>query len=163
MFYNNLSFFQNIFEIQLFLWIKRVGFYNHPERHVALLNLLQAELGDVAFRQNDTAAVHNATSSGNLTMNEMKECGRLVLITYNNPSYVLHGDEVNGSGYQLVWPTWRHFSTINVRPDDIHEYMRKAFTKKYEGAADDYEWTFFAVLGLENSYVIKHYFCFCYI
>lgn len=61
-----------------------VGFYNHPDRHLALIKLLEVELGDIAFRRNDT----EKTSSSNLSMNDMKAAGRMLLITYNEPRIV---------------------------------------------------------------------------
>lgn len=60
------------------------GFYNHPDRHLALLKLLEVELGDIAFRRNHT----EKTSSSNLSMNDMKTAGRMLLITYNEPHIV---------------------------------------------------------------------------
>lgn len=60
------------------------GFYNHPDRHLALIKLLDTELGDIAFRRNHT----EKTSSSNLNMNDMKTAGRMLLIHYNEPRIV---------------------------------------------------------------------------
>lgn len=54
---------------------------------------------------------------------------------------------------QMVWQSWRRFSTLTLRQEDIKEYMRKAFTKKYEGSSDEIGWSFIGGQGVESSYV----------
>lgn len=62
-----------------------IGFYNHPKRHVALVELIKSQLGHLSFKRNNTM---NALASGDLSMAEMRDCGRMILITYNEASVV---------------------------------------------------------------------------
>lgn len=55
------------------------GFNQHQERHIQFLKYLENELGDIAFI-ND-----HITHSYDLTINQMKKSGKLLLITYNQP------------------------------------------------------------------------------
>lgn len=54
----------------------------------------------------------------------------------------------------FIWPSWKRFSTKDLETTEMREYMRKVFTKKYEGSP--YEligWSFFGTQGVESSYV----------
>lgn len=55
------------------------GFNQHEERHIDFLKYLVNELGDIAFINDHTM------QSYDLTINQMKNSGKLLLITYNQP------------------------------------------------------------------------------
>lgn len=56
----------------------------------------------------------------------------------------------------IVWPCWKRFSTKDLEATEIREYMRKVFTKKYNGSPDELiGWSFFGTQGVESSYVYK--------
>lgn len=63
-----------------------IGFYNHPERHRALVALIESHLGSLAFGRNDTT--DDGIQSGDVAMAEMRGVGRMVLIMYNEASMV---------------------------------------------------------------------------
>lgn len=54
----------------------------------------------------------------------------------------------------IIWPCWKRFSTKDLKSTEIREYMRKVFTKKYDGSPHDLiGWSFFGTQGVESSYV----------
>lgn len=116
------------------------GFYNHPHRHIELINLIESQLGDVIFRKNMT----NIEASYNLTMNMMKNEGKMLLVTYNEPK--IEPD------HNLIWPSWKHLSTINTKLDEVRDCMSKAFTGKYEGGNGSVGWTFAGIQGIDSSF-----------
>lgn len=63
-----------------------IGFYNHPERHVGLVELIKSHLGHLIFERNSTM---DAAASGDISMAEMRDCGRMVLVTYNEAIVVI--------------------------------------------------------------------------
>lgn len=57
----------------------KISGFDQQERHINFLKYLENKLGDIAFI-ND-----HITHSYDLTINQMKESGKLLLITYNQP------------------------------------------------------------------------------
>lgn len=60
-----------------------IGFYNYPERHLDLINLLDQEIGDIAFTKN----LSDIRDSGDLTLDLMRQKEKFILITYNEPNH----------------------------------------------------------------------------
>lgn len=54
---------------------------------------------------------------------------------------------------QLVWPTWRKFSTVNLQSNQIYEYIRKIFSKKFENSPKNEPWIIYGIQGIDGSYV----------
>ncbi|KAJ6642033.1 hypothetical protein Bhyg_06979 [Pseudolycoriella hygida] len=110
------------------------------ERHIQFLKYLENKLGDIAFI-ND-----HSSNSYDLTINQMKTNGRLLLITYNEPEMEKETD--------IIWPCWKRFSTKDLKQTEIREYMRKVFSRKYEGSPDEQiGWSFFGRQSVESSYM----------
>lgn len=112
------------------------------------------------------------TKSYDLTINQMKKSGKLLLITYNKADmekgYYPHQSHCdrrrntsiisfpNTSESNIIWPSWERYSTKDLYTTEIREYMRKVFTKKYKGSpTEPTGWTFFGRQGVESSYVSK--------
>lgn len=60
-----------------------IGFYNYPERHLDLIQLLDQELGDIAFTRN----LSDVQNSGDLTLNLMRQKEKSILITYSEQNH----------------------------------------------------------------------------
>ncbi|KAG4079735.1 hypothetical protein HA402_014866 [Bradysia odoriphaga] len=114
-----------------------IGF--NRDRHIQFLKYLESEFKHIAF-PND-----NISHSYDLTISEMEARGRLLII-YNQPDME---KETN-----IIWPSWKRFSTKDLRTTEMKEYMRKVFSMKYNGSASDHiGWSFFGRQGVESSYI----------
>lgn len=143
-----------------------LGFYNYPGRHSDLLKLLDRELGDIAYFRDST---NHTINSYDLTFNTLRKAGKNILIMYNayeeskgksnfdtkkKKKRTFHKPLIPINYYiytdsKLVWPSWKRYSTIHVKHNDLRDYMKKMFSRKYEDAG----WTFVGVQGVDISYV----------
>lgn len=55
-----------------------LGFFKHREHHFELLQILEIELGDVVFRNNQSGFSYD------YTINSIRQTGKTLLITYHN-------------------------------------------------------------------------------
>lgn len=53
----------------------------------------------------------------------------------------------------LIWPSWRKFSTLNLQSNEVVEYIRKIFSKKFENSPNDVPWIIHGIQGISSSYV----------
>lgn len=60
------------------------GFYNNPNRHFALVRVLRSVLGDIAYARPSNEML----DSGDLTLNEMRQEGKHLIILYNDANAV---------------------------------------------------------------------------
>lgn len=54
---------------------------------------------------------------------------------------------------QLIWPSWRTFTTANLRTNELLDYIRKIFSKKFENSPKSEPWTIYGIQGLDVTYV----------
>lgn len=54
---------------------------------------------------------------------------------------------------QLIWPSWRMFTTANLRKNQLFEYIRKIFSKKFEHSPKAEPWIMYGIQGVDVSYV----------
>lgn len=54
---------------------------------------------------------------------------------------------------QLIWPSWRMFTTVNLRKNELFDYIRKIFSKKFENSPKTEPWIIYGIQGVNVSYV----------
>lgn len=54
---------------------------------------------------------------------------------------------------QLIWPSWRKFSTVNLQSNELSDYIRKIFSKKFENSPKNDPWIIYGIQGVDTSYV----------
>lgn len=57
------------------------------------------------------------------------------------------------SDSQLIWPSWRKFSTVNLQSNELNEYVRKIFSQKFENSPKNEPWVIDGIQGVDVSYV----------
>lgn len=54
---------------------------------------------------------------------------------------------------QLIWSSWRKFSTVNLKSNELSDYIRKIFSKKFENSPKNEPWIIYGIQGVDTSYV----------
>lgn len=55
---------------------------------------------------------------------------------------------------QLIWPPWQTFTTVNLRKNELLDYIRKIFSKKFQNCPKhDSPWIIYGIQGVDVSYV----------
>lgn len=134
-----------------------IGFHNRPEHHTALVKLITSHLGHLMFDRNHTM---DASTSGDLSMAEMRDCGRMVLITYNEAKVVKGNvltsnssksfNKVSIVANSMFWTPWKQYSTKRLQTPEYLYYFRKVFVRK---DLKNFSWILAAVQSVESAYV----------
>uniref|UniRef100_A0A4Y0BRQ5 Phosphatidylinositol-specific phospholipase C X domain-containing protein n=1 Tax=Anopheles funestus TaxID=62324 RepID=A0A4Y0BRQ5_ANOFN len=139
-------------EETVFLDFRRfpLGFHNNPEQHVALLALLEQELGDLVYRRQSLSSDEVETAddadgeSYNLTLGDMRREGKYILITYN------HEASLNES--EIVWKPWKKHSSAFLKHTELGEFMQNLFSQKHPDAPRNIGWSLHGIQGFQGSY-----------
>lgn len=78
-----------------------LGMYKKVEHHREFLDLLERELGDIAFRS-EMINLNSKTSSYEYTINEIKKSGYTLLITYND-EFLVNGMYILVNKYKFFY------------------------------------------------------------
>ncbi|XP_053687337.1 uncharacterized protein LOC128736863 [Sabethes cyaneus] len=136
-----------ISEETVFLDFRRfpLGFHNHPDQHMLFLQILDQELGDLIYRRPHFGNEEDGEKeSYHLTISQMRQEGKYILVTYN------HAASLNES--DLIWAPWKKHSSSFLKHTELGEFMKNLFSQKHPDAPKDIGWGFYGVQGLQSSY-----------
>ncbi|XP_053672083.1 uncharacterized protein LOC128722445 [Anopheles nili] len=124
-----------------------LGFHNNPDQHAALLELLERELGDLAYRRpvsEEDGEVDPMAESYQLTIGDMRRDGKYLLITYNHEASLNESD--------IIWKPWKKHSSAFLKHTELGEFMQNLFSQKHPDAPRDIGWSLHGVQGFQGSY-----------
>lgn len=70
-----------------------------------------------------------------------------------NPSDIACLTETIILDSQLIWSPWKKYSTVNLQSNELSDYIRKIFTRKFDNNPKNEPWIVYGIQGVDISYV----------